>query len=168
MRVLGLMVAVSMIAAPGVSAQAPRATVDAGVVQGVRVGPGRGDVAFLGIPFAAPPVGALRWAPPRPVAAWHGVRRADTYPPICPQLLHHPEYFDGLAVRTGGTAPPRRRRLVTSEDCLTLSVWAAHFGERGPKRPVFVWIHGGGNIEGWNTQGLTDGMFLARRGIVVV
>jgi para-nitrobenzyl esterase len=165
---MGLMAAVLMIAARDAQAQPPRATIDAGVVQGVRVGPGNGEVAFLGIPFAAPPVGALRWAPPHPVAAWRGVRRTDTNPPICPQLLHHPEYFDGLAVRTGGTVPLRRRRLVTAEDCLTLSVWTAHFGERAPKRPVFVWIHGGGNIEGWNTQGLTDGMFLARRGIVVV
>jgi para-nitrobenzyl esterase len=145
----------------------PRATLDVGVVQGVRVGPGVGEVAFLGIPFAAPPVGGRRWVPPQPVAPWSGVRRADTWPAICPQRLHHPEYFDELAVRTGGTIPRRGRALVTSENCLTLSVWTAHFGDRTP-RPVFVWIHGGGNVEGWDTQGLTDGMFLARKGIVVV
>jgi para-nitrobenzyl esterase len=145
----------------------PRARLDAGIVQGVRVGPETGDVAFFGIPFAAPPVGARRWEPPQPVAHWPGVRRADTWPAICPQRLHEPEYFDDLAVRSGGRIPPRDRHLSTSEDCLTLSVWTAHFGDHA-RRPVFVWIHGGGNVEGWNTQGLTDGMFLARQGIVVV
>jgi para-nitrobenzyl esterase len=140
---------------------------DAGVVQGTRVGEAPGEVAFLGIPFAAPPVGALRWTAPQPVAPWRGVRRADTWPAICPQHLHQPEYFDALARRTGGAIPPRARTLTMREDCLTLSVWTAHFGEPG-RRPVLVWIHGGGNEEGWNTQGLTDGMYLARQGIVVV
>jgi para-nitrobenzyl esterase len=147
----------------------PQVALDAGLVQGLRVGPAPGDVAFLGIPFAAPPVGARRWAAPQPVAHWSGVRRADSWPPICPQPLHQPEYFDDLAVRAGGVTPrpAHPRTLSMSEDCLTLSVWTTRLGDAG-RRPVFVWVHGGGNVEGWNTQGLTDGMFLARKGIVVV
>ena len=78
-------------------------------------------VAFKGIPFAAPPVGDLRWRPPAPVVAWEGVRDATAPGPVCMQ---------------GGTQEQ-------SEDCLFLNIWAP--AETTEPRPVMVWIHGGGS-----------------------
>ncbi len=115
--------------------------------------------AFKGIPYAEPPVGPLRWRPPRPPAAWEGVRRADSYGPVAPQPLM-PErslYFAG--------------REPQSEDCLYLNVWTA--AEEGDRRPVFVWFHMGAYLFGSGSaspggRSLYDGEQLARQGAVVV
>lgn len=98
-----------------------------------------GGVVFRGIPYAAPPVGALRWRPPAPVRPWRGVRESEATPASCPQLDEGWNH---------------RNAEHTSEDCLTLDV-------RTPaltgKRPVLVWIHGGGNRGGGpNDFVLTD------------
>jgi para-nitrobenzyl esterase len=102
---------------------------------------------FLGIPYAAPPVGALRWQPPRPDAPWHGTRVATAYAPHCPQ----PSGSFG--------------RASTSEDCLYLNVFAPA-GARGKHLPVMVWVHGGslrtGESDDYNPAGLV------RDGVVVV
>jgi para-nitrobenzyl esterase len=111
-----------------------------------------GDVAsWKAIPYAAPPVGALRWRPPQPIAAWRGVRAADTVGPICEQEYNATD---------NGVGP-----LPKSEDCLTLNVWAARSAARAP---VMVWIHGGGFVNGSGTAALYDGSALARQGVVVV
>ncbi|HEX4181973.1 MAG TPA: carboxylesterase family protein, partial [Caulobacteraceae bacterium] len=121
---------------------------------GLVVGGAADDVvAFKGIPYAAPPIGALRWRPPQPAAAWSGVRTADTYGPICMQK------YDPKDNGVGGPA--------MSEDCLTLNVWRP-FGEAGRLLPVMVWIHGGGFVNGSGTAALYDGSALARQGVVVV
>ncbi len=107
-------------------------------------------VVYKGIPFAAPPVGALRWRPPQPPVAWRDVRKADTFAPACMQT----------GVSMPGEAPPR-----TSEDCLYLNVWApAH----GTSHAVMVWIYGGGFSNGSAAMPLYWGDELARKGIVVV
>ena len=86
----------------------------------------RGQVAsFKAIPFAAPPIGDLRWRPPQPAAAWTGVREATVFGPQCMQM------------RTGAT------QVNQSEDCLTLNVWTPATAKPGAKLPVMVWIHGG-------------------------
>ena len=144
----------------------PRATLDAGVVEGVFAVNDSALAVFKGIPFAAPPTGPLRWKPPEPVAHWQGIRKADSLPPICSQKRYDIDYFDRLVKRVGGTSPPQPS-LPMSEDCLFLSVWTANL--RGAqKQPVMVWIHGGGNVDGWATHGSIDGAALARRGAVVV
>ena len=144
----------------------PRATIDAGVVEGMYAGTDSALAVFKGIPFAAPPVGTLRWKPPEPVAHWQGIRKADSLPPICPQKRYEIDYFDRLTKRVGGTASPQPT-MPMSEDCLHLSVWTTNL--RGSqKQPVMVWIHGGGNVDGWATHGSIDGAALARRGAVVV
>jgi len=119
------------------------ATAD-GAVRGQAVAAGE---EFLGIPYAAPPVGALRWRPPRPAAPWHGTRAATAYAPHCPQ----PSGSFG--------------RASTSEDCLYLNVFAPA-GARGKHLPVMVWVHGGslrtGESDDYNPAGLV------RDGVVVV
>lgn len=110
-----------------------------------------GVVAFKGLPYAAPPVGPLRWRPPRPPAGWSGVRDATRPGALCTQP---PANGDP------GVGPP-----PMSEDCLTLNVWAPT-DARGA--PVMVWIHGGGYNNGSGTAALYDGSALARRGVVVV
>lgn len=120
-------------------------------------GPARGFTAagvdtFLGLPYARPPVGALRWRPPQPAMRWKGERAATTFAPACPQR----------GVSMPGEPPPR-----TSEDCLYLNVWTP---ARRPSRPlpVVVWIHGGGWTNGATSLPLYGGEALAKRGLVVV
>jgi para-nitrobenzyl esterase len=101
-------------------------TLEDGVVHGAVVGRSR---AFLGIPFAAPPVGSLRWRPPAPVVPWEGVLDATSFAGACPQL------------------PALVGSPSENEDCLYLNVWTP---EPAPRRlrPVMVWIHGGSNVSG--------------------
>ena len=106
---------------------------------------------FLGIPFAAPPLGELRWKAPQPPAPWSGVRAAQAYAPSCPQP---PSALPGMAVG------------AQDEDCLYLNVFTPRAD--GRKRPVLFWIHGGGFTGGGAAQALYDGGALAERGDVVV
>jgi para-nitrobenzyl esterase len=103
---------------------------------------------FKGIPFAAPPVGDLRWRVPQPVKHWDGPRNADAFGPVCMQ-----------------NAPGGGDQTV-SEDCLYLNVWTA--AKPGEKRPVMVWIYGGGYNVGSGSQLEYDGAALAKKGAVVV
>jgi para-nitrobenzyl esterase len=131
-------------------------------VTGRLLGEWDGDTAvFRGIPFAAPPVGDLRWRPPRPAAAWEGERRAYGFGPA--PLQPQPP-TDSIMYRTNFADS---RSLVISEDCLYLNVWTP---EPAPAAglPVIVWIHGGGNRYGHGSQDLHDGRAMARRGLVVV
>jgi para-nitrobenzyl esterase len=110
---------------PGGDAPAPVvATTACGDLAGVV---DRGARAYKGVPYAAPPVAALRWAPPAPAACGSGARDASAFGPACVQL-------DGSGQPTG------------DEDCLTLNVWAPDAA--GPPRQVLVFVHGGGNIQG--------------------
>jgi para-nitrobenzyl esterase len=124
-------------------------TTSSGRVEGAR---GDGVTVYRGLPYAAPPVGPLRWRAPRPAQAWKGVRRADAFAPACPQR----------GVSMPGEAPPR-----TSEDCLYLNIWSPARAS-GERLPVVVWIHGGGFENGSTALPLYDGSRLARRGVVVV
>lgn len=108
---------------------------------------------FKGIPFAAPPVGDLRWRAPRGAGAWSGVRRADTFSPVCVQRGTYPE-----------DAPVE----PMSEDCLYLNVWAPADATKGAKLPVMVWIYGGGLSNGSASTPLYAGDALARQGVIVV
>lgn len=110
-------------------------------------------VAFRAIPYAAPPLGRLRFRPPQPVAPWDGVRDALTLPPSCPQPAGRP---------AGWT-----QESEESEDCLYLNVWTPAV-EEGGARPVMVWIHGGGYAIGSGSWPLYDGANMSRRGDVVV
>ncbi|WP_246649036.1 carboxylesterase/lipase family protein [Bradyrhizobium canariense] len=118
----------------------------------VRGGPrdASGVIAFKGIPYAAPPVGPLRWCAPQPPAPWDGVRDARVFGAGCLSALENDQ-------RPG----PR------DEDCLYLNVWTAA-KRADEKRPVMVWIHGGGFQFGSSANPATDGNALAVKGVVVV
>ncbi|WP_335976766.1 carboxylesterase/lipase family protein [Streptomyces sp. CA2R106] len=117
--------------------------------------------AFRGIPFAAPPVGDLRWRPPRPAEPWDGERRATDFGPA--PLQPQPP-ADSVMYRANFAD---RRALVMSEDCLYLNVWTPE-PTPGSGLPVMVWVHGGGNRYGHGSQDIHDGRAMAARGLVVV
>jgi para-nitrobenzyl esterase len=114
------------------------------------------DGAYLGIPYAAPPVGARRWAPPAPVAAWAGELDALTFGPPPPQPHRVP-----LSDFAWGPMPPG------DEDCLYLNVWTPRGGDGGPW-PVLVFVIGGGFTIGWTGSGVDNGARLADAAEVVV
>src|SRR5579885_1571784 len=121
---------------------------DAGLVRGVSQD---GVTAYKGIPFAAPPVGELRWREPQPVTPWAGVRQADRFSPECMQTGAYPS-----------DAPPE----PMSEDCLYLNVWQP--AAQTAPLPVMIWIYGGGLDNGSGSIPLYAGDVLARQGVIVV
>lgn len=131
--------------------------IEGGLVAGV---PGKDNsiTVFKGIPFAAPPVGDLRWRAPKPVPAWQGVRKADQFSNSCMQNI--------VAERKPWTYEFMTHTDI-SEDCLYLNVWTGAKAA-GEKRPVYVYIYGGGNTEGSGAVPVYDGGGLAKKGVVVV
>jgi para-nitrobenzyl esterase len=148
-----LFIALALLASGCVSEPAPAdstiAVVETGQLKALQA---KGVLAFKGIPYAAPPVGALRWKAPVRAAKWEGVKDASAYGPICMQKMPNPD--NGIG------------QYPASEDCLTLNVFTQQLG--GGKRPVMVWIHGGGFVNGSGSAELYDGSQLAKRGVVVV
>ena len=137
---------------------APQVQTLSGRVEGREAGKEVGPVrAFLGIPYAAPPVEELRWKPPVPAAKWDGVRKATEFGPHCMQG----NVFGDMLFRDPGN----------SEDCLTLNVWVptkAAASAVPAKLPVMVWIYGGGYQAGGTSEQRQDGSVLAQQGVVVV
>jgi para-nitrobenzyl esterase len=135
--------------------QDPLLNTSTGVLRGIRQGPVR---AFLGIPYAEPPTGRLRWRAPESVTPWHGVRDASHFGASCFQPWPVPMF--------GPYTPEYVTTPQPSEDCLFLNVWspAKHSG----KMPVLLWIHGGAFLGGSGAIEIYGGRHLAERGIVVV
>lgn len=139
----------------------PTLTVEGGQVIGVPT-PTKGVISYKGIPFAAPPVGNLRWKEPQPVLAWTGVKTADTYGAAAMQTTWDPQSFYGREWRASGSVP-------FAEDCLYLNVWTPAAGQTGKKLPVAMWIHGGGYREGFGFEPEMDGgEDWASRGVILV
>ena len=134
-------------------AAAPRVSIDTGILEG-SVDSATGVTVFRGIPYAAPPVGTLRWRPPRAAARWSGVRPAQQLGHNCMQ--GHP--YGDIDPYTAGV----------SEDCLYLNVWTQSLGTSAAPRPVMVWIHGGGFFAGFGGEERHNGARLAQKGAVVV
>ena len=131
-----------------------------GRVEGAAASDGRGPtgdiLVFRGIPYAAPPVGDLRWRPPQPPSSWEGVRSASESGAPCWQRI------------SPDTSIYSRGEIDRSEDCLYLDLWtAAGAGTDGP-RPVMVWFHGGSHEVGHGSSLIFDGAALARKGVVLV
>jgi para-nitrobenzyl esterase len=125
---------------------------EAGVVAGTLSADGK-VMIFKGVPFAAPPVGELRWKEPQPVARWKGVRKATEFGARCMQA----RIYEDMVFRDAGP----------SEDCLYLNVWTPGISAK-TKRPVMVWIYGGGFQAGATSEPRQDAEHLAHKGVVVV
>jgi para-nitrobenzyl esterase len=137
----------SQAAQPGITALTG-ARVESGRLAG-RAAHDPAVAVFKGIPYAAAPIGKLRLRAPQPAPKWTGVRPADQFGALCPQL---------------GAAPAG---MTMSEDCLTANIWTGA-SRASEKRPVFVWIYGGGFSMGTGSSPQFDGTNLAKKGVVVV
>jgi para-nitrobenzyl esterase len=132
----------------------PQVTVAQGTLEGkLALQHGIALREFQGVPYAAPPLGPLRWKPPQPAAAWLGVRQASRFAPRCMQL----PLFGDMVFRSNGM----------SEDCLYLNVWTPT-GDAHAALPVLVYFYGGGFVAGDGSENRYDGASLASRGIVTV
>ena len=157
--------------APEPQASAPPAAAPAGIAEPIKLDAGLlaggtesspGVHAYKGIPFAAPPVGELRWREPQPVAAWQGTRDASQFGNVCLQAAGPTEGPNArLNIAVLPDSPP------LSEDCLYLNVWTAA-ASATERRPVMVYFFGGAFTEGAGSVPLYDGDALARKGAVVV
>jgi para-nitrobenzyl esterase len=136
------------------SARSQTVRVEGGEISGVATKTPK-VVAYKGVPFAAPPVGNLRWHAPEAVVAWQGVRKADKLPPMCMQNEGDPK-----GTMYWGPTP-------ASEDCLYLNVWTPA-KSASAKLPVMVWIHGGAFQLGYGGSKFIDGEGLAAQGVVLV
>ncbi|HLY43608.1 MAG TPA: carboxylesterase family protein [Terracidiphilus sp.] len=156
----------SNLAAPDRGAHAQgdlMAQTDSGALKGTQVGPA---IAFMGIPFARPPVGDLRWEPPQPALPWTGVRDASRPGPACTQDPAGLTPFLAPMARAYGSdyaEPP----VDFSEDCLFLNVWVPEWPAKRAL-PVMVWIHGGSNRGGSGSQSTYNGVSLTTRGVLLV
>jgi para-nitrobenzyl esterase len=129
---------------------------DSGLISGI-AGSSAGVEVYKGIPYAAAPVGNLRWRAPGPVAHWDGVRKAEEFGAMCMRPA-----FRGAAGAAAPATPPKM-----SEDCLFLNVWTAA-PSSSDRRPVMVWIHPGGYQTGSGATPGYDGQALAKKGVVLV
>lgn len=135
-------------------------TVDGGQIEGVEAD-ASDVIVYKGIPYAAPPVGNLRWKAPQPVEPWEGVRTCDTWGAASLQggqqegSFYWREFYQGEAP-------------AMSEDCLYLNVWKPAKAKRGDKLPVMVWIHGGAYQNGYGYEVEFDGTAFARRDVILV
>lgn len=146
----GILIVAMLSIAPYALSQIQNVRSTGGPLQGVVAD---GVASFKGIPFAAPPVGDLRWKAPQPAKAWAGVKKADAYAPGCMQ--------DAGMVKMMGAA------ASVSEDCLYLNVWTAA-KTANERRPVMVWIHGGAFVGGMTGTPMFDGTKFAQKGVVLV
>jgi para-nitrobenzyl esterase len=156
-KLSGIFLALSFATQAASAAFPQPVKVKSGLVAGVAVDDSSITV-FKGIPFAAPPVGDLRWRAPRPATVWTGIRKADRFSASCIQNVvteRKPWTFEFM---THGDI---------SEDCLYLNIWTPA-GAAREKHPVFFWMYGGGNTEGSAAVPVYDGEQLAKKGLVVV
>ena len=148
------------------TAEPPTARVGASLLRG-STGSRHPSVAiFKGIPYAAPPVGRLRWAAPQPPTLPAGQRDVDSFAPGCFQDDYNTVWYRQVG-RAFGADPDRFQDPPFSEDCLYLNVWTPSLAAKAPQ-PVLVWIHGGSNKAGWSFEPNYDGENLAANGGVVV
>ena len=151
-----LLLLMSLILAPRIAA-AQTVELQQGRLQGERDGAAE---VFKAIPFAAAPVGELRWRPPAPPHGWSGVKRESAFSAACPQTRFN---FGPMTA-----AVPPDPDFRTSEDCLYLNVWRPAAAGTGARLPVMVWIYGGGFSAGRASMPTYSGTALVRRGVILV
>jgi len=154
--VLACAMLTSLLLCVAPAAAEPRTRIEGGMLEGVDRD---GLRVFLGVPYAAPPVGERRWRGPLPPAHWQGVRTARDFGPSCMQ--------SPVSQGIGPWTPEFFPHNTVSEDCLYLNIWTPS-ARREARLPVFVWIPGGGFRNGGGAVPLYDGAALAHEGVVVV
>ena len=155
-KILCLLLALACLQAKAAN---PVLTIEGGQVQGV-LSDTKGVYVYRGLPYAAPPIKALRWKAPQAVVPWAGVKLADKFGHPGYQAVHYP---GGYTTEWGyGDESPY------SEDCLYLNVWTKAPGKTGQKLPVALWIHGGGYREGWGSEPEFDGQEWGNKDVVLV
>src|SRR5258708_1515933 len=162
--VLSTLYVISWASALAQTNAVPLVTIDSGNISGTHFGSSAQQVAFLGIPYAAPPIGERGWKPPALVENWNGLRKADAFAPACPQPA---DSMRGQAAESKELSQslPYYKEFRTDENCLYLNVWTTNLAGK-QKLPVMVWIHGGGGFSG--NSWIALGPALAPRGVVVV
>ena len=142
-------------------------TIDTGALSGSQIESRTGDTIefFGGIPYAAPPVGDLRWREPQPTEAWKGVRDASGYAPSAPQNIAGEGGFRDSISNTLGFVTPDANELEYNEDCLYLNVFTPDV-TASKKLPVLFWVHGGAHRTGSGSS--YPGQELAAKGVVLV
>lgn len=141
-------------------AQQPVLTIESGQIEGVASDDPQVTL-YKGIPYAAPPVGELRWKKPQPVQPWNGIRKCDTWGNICPQedqptgSFYWKEFYE-------------HSHPTKSEDCLYLNVWTPSSAKADAKLPVMVWIHGGAFDHGYGHEMEFGGDTYAKKGVILV
>ena len=151
--VLQLALVTSVLAFSAHAADPLRIRTDKGEIEGKLSDDGQVR-AFLGVPYAAPPVGPLRWKPPQPAEPWKDVRATQSYGSHCMQV----NQFADMTFHDPGA----------SEDCLSLNVWTPATAAAGAKLPVMVWIYGGGFSAGSTSERRQDGEAFAKKGVLLV
>ena len=137
----------------------PVLTIEGGQIQGVET-ESAGVIVYRGVPFAAAPVGDLRWKAPQPVTPWEGVKIADTWGAPSLQDNHTPGGYTPEFFYDGDPD--------FSEDCLHLNIWTPAAGQPEKKLPVCLWIHGGAYHAGWSFEPEMDGEEWAKHGVILV
>jgi para-nitrobenzyl esterase len=145
--------------------RAPVVDVNGEALSGMYVEDGK-VAAFLGVPFAEPPVGDLRWRAPQPLSTKIEKRDVTEFAPACVQSMRILDWYRSLAVELGGSAD-YYEDLAISEDCLYLNIWTPAL-EDTAKLPVMIWVHGGSNKSGWSYEPNYYGHKLAQQDVVVV
>lgn len=149
----------------GACERAPQVPVNGERLLGKYVEDGK-VAAFLGVPFAEPPVGDLRWQAPRPLRGAAGKREVTAFAPACMQSMRILDWYRYVAETFGGSAD-YYPDLAISEDCLYLNVWTPTL-DTDARLPVMVWVHGGSNRSGWSYEPNYHGHKLAQQGVVVI
>jgi len=167
MRYVLLAIALALTSACGGDSPptVPSTEVDGEVLTGKFVEDGR-VAAFLGVPFAEPPVGNLRWRAPQPLQTKVAHRQTTEFSAACMQTLRILDWYRDMAEKFGGSRG-YYPDLKINEDCLYLNVWTPTL-EDDAKLPVMVWVHGGSNRSGWSYEPNYHGHELAQKGVVVV
>ena len=143
----------------------PTVDIDGEVLTGMYVEDGK-VAAFLGVPFAEPPVGDLRWRAPQSLATRVEHRDVTEFAPACIQTMRILDWYRWMAESFGGSVD-EYDDLEISEDCLYLNIWTPALDSHA-EMPVMVWIHGGSNKSGWSYEHNYHGHKLALEGVVVV
>jgi para-nitrobenzyl esterase len=149
----------------GAQGQPPTVAAGGERLEGLWIGPGA--AVFRGVPYAAAPVGDLRWRPPAQHRPRNGPQSARSFGPVCVQTDRLTAWEKSIATAFGTQDKVDATPRNTNEDCLYLNVWTNNLGGKTPQ-PVMVWVHGGSNVSGEGSSPWYDGSMLAKRGVVVV